>query len=114
MVEVNALSEMLRGRRLGALEATALLRKVMEEIDVAVFTFDSEHCLRLMNRAGERLLGQPSERILGRTAAELGLGDCLEGEPARTLTISFPGGQGAGPCGAALFAKAACRTNSWS
>src|SRR5208337_2153014 len=60
----------------------------------AVFTFDSEQCLRLMNRAGERLLGQPSERILGRTAAELGLGDCLEGEPARTLTISFPGGAG--------------------
>ena len=94
MLEVNALGEALRGRRLGALEATALLRKVMEEIDVAVFTFDSEQCLRLMNRAGERLLGQPSERILGRTAAELGLGDCLEGEPARTLTISFPGGAG--------------------
>ena len=95
MVEVNALGEALRGRRLGALEATALLRKVMEEIDVAVFTFDSEQRLRLMNRAGERLLGQPGERILGQTAAELGLGDCLEGEPARTLTISFPGGSGA-------------------
>jgi PAS domain S-box-containing protein len=94
MVEVNALGDALRGRRLGTLEATALLRKVMEEIDVAVFSFDSEQCLRLMNRAGERLLGQPSERILGRTAAELGLGECLEGEPARTLTISFPGGTG--------------------
>lgn len=94
MLEVNALGEALRGRRLGALEATALLRKVMEEIDVAVFTFDSEQVLRLMNRAGERLLGQPSERLLGRTAAELGLADCLEGEPARTLTISFPGGAG--------------------
>ena len=94
MLEVNALGEALRGRRLGALEATALLRKVMEEINVAVFTFDSEQVLRLMNRAGERLLGQPSERVLGRTAAELGLADCLEGEPARTLTISFPGGAG--------------------
>ncbi len=94
MVEVNALSEMLRARRLGALEATALMRKVMEEIDVAVFTFDGEECLRLMNRAGERLLGKPSERILGRTAEELGLADWLEGEPARTLTTSFPGGAG--------------------
>ena len=74
LVEVNALSEVLRGRRLGALEATALLRKVMEEIDVAVFTFDSEQCLRLMNRAGERLLGQPSERILGRDCGRTGLG----------------------------------------
>ena len=94
LVEVNALSEALRARRLGVLEATALLRKVMEEIDVAVFTFDSVHCLRLMNRAGERLLGQPTERILGQTAAQLGLAECLEGEPARILTISFPGGAG--------------------
>ena len=94
LVEVNALGETLHGRRLGALEATALLRTVMEEIEVAVFTFDSEKRLRLMNRAGERLLGQPSERALGRTAAELALEDCLRGEPARTLTISFPGGAG--------------------
>ena len=94
MVEVNALGEALRERRLGGLEATALLRKVMEEIDVAVFTFDGEHRLRLMNRAGERLLGQPSERVLGKTAAELGLGDCLEGEASRNLAISFPGGAG--------------------
>ena len=40
MIEVNALSETLREQRLGALEATALLRTVMEEIDVAVFTYD--------------------------------------------------------------------------
>ena len=94
MLEVNALGDALRGRRLGALEATALLRKVMEEIDVAVFSFDGDQRLRLMNRAGERLLGQPSERILGCTSAELGLADCLEGEPVRTITISFPGGTG--------------------
>jgi nitrogen fixation/metabolism regulation signal transduction histidine kinase len=94
LLEVNALSDALRGRRLGALEATALLRKVMEEIDVAVFSFNGEQRLRLINRAGERLLGQPSERILGGTAAELGLADCLNGEPTRTLTISFPGGAG--------------------
>ena len=33
-------------QRLGALEATTLLRKVMEEIDVAVFAFDGDHRLR--------------------------------------------------------------------
>jgi PAS domain S-box-containing protein len=71
-----------------------LLRKVMEEIDVAVFTFDSKQCLQLMNRAAERLLGQPSERLLGASAAELGLSDCLQGEASRTATISFPGGAG--------------------
>src|SRR6202165_1223714 len=36
MIEVNALSETLRQQRLGALEATALLRTVMEEVDLAI------------------------------------------------------------------------------
>ena len=71
--EVNALGDTLREQRLGALEATALLRTVMSEIDVAIFAFDAEHRLRLVNRAGERLLGRPTEQLLKRTATELGL-----------------------------------------
>src|SRR5918992_251565 len=73
LLEVNALSETLRSQRLRALEATALLRRVMEEIDVAVFAFDGERRLRLVNRGGERLLAQPAERLLGRPADALGL-----------------------------------------
>ena len=68
MIEVNALVETLRHQRLDALEATTLLRKVMAEIDVAVFTFDEEHELKFVNRAGARLLSQPAERLLGRRA----------------------------------------------
>src|SRR5215468_1360309 len=64
IIEVNALGENLRQQRLAALEATALLSKVMTEIDVAVFAFDAEQRLRLVNRAGERLLGRPGERLL--------------------------------------------------
>lgn len=94
MLELNALSEDLRGERLDAIEATALLSKVMAEIDVAVFTFDGDQRLRLVNRAGERLLSQPSERLLGRSALELGLAECLQEEPARTMEIAFPGGMG--------------------
>ena len=94
MIELNALSATLREQRLGALEATGLLRAVMEEIDVAIFTFDNVAQLRLVNRAGERLMNRPSERLLGLTAAELGLGACLEGEAAATMELSFPGGSG--------------------
>jgi len=94
MIEVNSLSETLREQRLGALEAGALLRTVMEEIDVAIFTFDKENKLRLVNRAGERLLARPVERLLGFTAAELGLGACLEGDHVRTMELTFPGGSG--------------------
>src|SRR5882724_711253 len=64
MLEVNALGELLREQRLGALEATTLLRTVMEEIEVAIFAFDGEQRLKLVNRAGERLLAQPAERVI--------------------------------------------------
>ncbi|HEX7118196.1 MAG TPA: ATP-binding protein [Longimicrobiales bacterium] len=99
--EVQALGQTLREQRLGALEATALLRKVMEEIDVAVFTFDHERRLRLVNRAGERVLATPAERLLGRTADELGLAEALggvdrgrDGEGGRLLDATFPGRAG--------------------
>ncbi|MGB6391134.1 MAG: PAS domain-containing protein, partial [Candidatus Acidiferrales bacterium] len=92
--EVNALGETLRQQRLGALEATALLRKVMEEIDVAVYAFDGAGRLRLVNRAGERLLDTPGERLLGRTAGELGVAECLEGVTPRLEQIAFPGKSG--------------------
>jgi PAS domain S-box-containing protein len=89
-LEANALAETLRGQRLGALEATGLLRTVMAEIDAAVFAFDSDGTLRLVNRAGERLVGQPAERLQGRTAPELGLAECLDGESPRVLDRSGP------------------------
>jgi two-component system, NtrC family, nitrogen regulation sensor histidine kinase NtrY len=94
LLEVNALRETLRAQRLRALEATALLRRVMEEIDVAVFAFDGEHRLRLVNRGGERLLGQPAERLLGRTAEALVLADCIGGETPRSVDRVFPGAAG--------------------
>jgi two-component system nitrogen regulation sensor histidine kinase NtrY len=94
MIEVNALSETLREQRLGALEATALLRTVMEEIDVAVFTFDEVGKLKLVNRAAERLMDRPAERLLGLTASELGLAVCLEGDAVRTMELALPGGTG--------------------
>jgi two-component system nitrogen regulation sensor histidine kinase NtrY len=94
MIEVNALSTMLREQRLGAMEATGLLRIIIEEIDLAIFTFDHETKLRLVNRAGERLLARPLERLLGSPAEELRLAACLEGESARTMDLTFPGTSG--------------------
>jgi nitrogen fixation/metabolism regulation signal transduction histidine kinase len=94
MREVNALGETLRLQRLGALEATALLRKVMEEIDIAVFAFDSSSRLRLLNRAGERILNRPAERAIGRTAEELGVEFCLTVETPHVAQIAFPGKMG--------------------
>lgn len=94
MTEVNALVETLRHQRLDALEATTLLRKVMAEIDVAVYTFDEDGVLKFVNRAGARLLGQPSERLLARRASEIGLAPYLAGAAPRVINTAFPGGVG--------------------
>jgi nitrogen fixation/metabolism regulation signal transduction histidine kinase len=94
MREVNTLGSTLREQRLGAMEATTLLRTVMREIAVAIFAFDENHRLRLVNRAGERLLASPAERLLGQSAAELHLDVCLEGPSVTTLHTAFPGGTG--------------------
>lgn len=91
MLEVNTLGETLHRQRLDALEATALLSKVMEEIDVAAFTFDGSATLRLVNRGGERLLGRRSADLIGKTAEELDLAQCLEGETPRLMDHAFTG-----------------------
>lgn len=93
-LETNLLGETLRSQRLGALEATALLRAVMAEIDVAVFAFDEGRRLRLVNRTGERLLGKPAEQLLGRDATTLGLESGLDGPTPRVLEATFGSGLG--------------------
>ena len=95
LLEVNTLGNTLQAQRLGAMEATALLRTVMAEIDAAIFAFDDTgNQLRLANRAGERLLGVPVERLLGRTADALGLEAFLSGDSPRVHDLVFPGRSG--------------------
>src|SRR5438270_2943036 len=94
VLEINSLSDTLQSQRLGSMEAVALLKKVLMEIDVAVFTFDPQQRLRIVNRAGEQLMGMTQERLLGRTAQELRLGSLLSQPGGRTLRMSFPGREG--------------------
>jgi two-component system nitrogen regulation sensor histidine kinase NtrY len=90
-IEVNALADLLAEQRIGAIEATALLRRVVEEIEVPLFTFDPNQVLRLVNSAGEKLLQQPAVRLLGRTAKDIGLDTCLSVESGTLLPLDFQG-----------------------
>ncbi len=90
-IEVNALADLLADQRIRAIEATALLRRVVEEIEVPLFTFDPDQILRLVNSAGERLLQQPSVRLLGRTAEEIGLAACMKAESETVVPLPFQG-----------------------
>lgn len=93
LFELNRLGVVLHEQRLSALDASALVRAVMQRIDVAVFAFDDQDVLRLVNRAGERLIGYASERAVGLPAATLGLAECLTGLADRTVDARFAGGE---------------------
>lgn len=94
MIQANAIATTMRNQRLGAVEATALLTKVMEEIDVALFTFDGAGKLKLVNRAGARLLAKEANDLLGRDADGLGLASFIGEKDVRTLSHCFPGASG--------------------
>jgi len=76
-LEVNALADMLSSEKVRTIEATALLQRVVDEIDAPLFAFDPSLQLRLVNPAGEHLLRQNKARMMGRKASELGLQECL-------------------------------------
>jgi nitrogen fixation/metabolism regulation signal transduction histidine kinase len=105
--EINQLTEILHEQRLGAIESAALLKAVMTKIDIAIFAFDDEDRLRLSNRAGERLLGAPFERLLGRTAAELDVADWLDRPRGENAPASHR--RPVGPMGRAAFPFSAKR-----
>lgn len=88
-LEVNMLADLLAEQRIGAIEATALLQRVVEEVDTPLFAFDPGEALRLVNSAGERLLRQASPRLLSRTATELGLKTCLSAANASVIPLHF-------------------------
>jgi len=92
---INALADVLREQRLSALEATTLLRKIIDAIDTAIFAFDDARRLCLVNPAGERLLGMHAERATGQSAEALGVASWLAGESPRKIMVDLPGGKGA-------------------
>jgi nitrogen fixation/metabolism regulation signal transduction histidine kinase len=93
-LEVNALTETLRSRRLESVEAAALLARVITEIDAAMFAFDAFGRLRLVNAAGERLLGRPAADLIDRSATDLDLASYLKGDAQRVVEAVFPGKAG--------------------
>jgi len=94
VLEVNDLAEVLQAQRLDEMEAVALLRNVLGEIDVAIFAFDDDQRLRMLNGAAERVLGRTATTAVGLDAQELGLADCLQGPAERTLSLPLAGGKG--------------------
>lgn len=92
ILEINALTRALQEQRFGAVEATALLRKTLAEIEVAMFGFDQDGRLCLVNDSGQQVLGKNTEEIMGHKAKNLGLAACLEGNTPRVVDLALPAG----------------------
>jgi len=88
-LEVNALADLLAKHRTGAIEAVALLQRVVEEVDIPIFAFDPSNRLRLVNSAGEKLLQQPPARLIGKAGSDLGLESCLSCENESLVELHF-------------------------
>ncbi len=92
-LEVNLLADMLSGHKVRTIEATALLQRVVDEIDAPLFAFDPASNLRLVNPAGEHLLRQPKARMMGRKAADLKLQQCLDAENESLVDLKLNASQ---------------------
>jgi nitrogen fixation/metabolism regulation signal transduction histidine kinase len=76
-LEVNRLAGMLQGQRAGALEAMALVERVMRSMQSPVLAFDPDGRLRLLNAAGEKAFELRNQTALGHPAEELKLEELL-------------------------------------
>jgi two-component system nitrogen regulation sensor histidine kinase NtrY len=88
-LEINEFADILQSQRLGELEATTLLRRVISSMDAPVLAFDPAHCLRLINPAAERIFHLTAKRALGCRAGDLQLAMLLD-QPDREIFV-LPG-----------------------
>ena len=90
----NQLAVRLQDEQRDLQQSLQLLSKTLAALDGAVFAFEQDRRLRLINPAGERLLGRPAQILLGCNAAELGLAELFELPSGSIHTASFAGGPG--------------------
>jgi two-component system nitrogen regulation sensor histidine kinase NtrY len=90
-LEINRLAGMLQAQRAGALEAMALVERVMGSMQSPVLAFDPEGRLKLLNAAGGRAFGLQVQTSLGHSARELNLEQLLD--VADEEVMSLGGGQ---------------------
>jgi PAS domain S-box-containing protein len=94
MRQVNDLGSTLQRQRTEAMESTALLTHVMEQIAVAVLAFDPANTVLFANKAAEQLVGRPSADLIGTPAATLGFDEYLAGDARRLVDRTFGGRRG--------------------
>jgi two-component system, NtrC family, nitrogen regulation sensor histidine kinase NtrY len=86
-LEVNALAGMLQSQRTGALEAMALLERVMASMESPVLAFDGNERLLMLNAAGERAFGVSCAKAFGQSAKALHFTHLLEARDGELVLL---------------------------
>jgi nitrogen fixation/metabolism regulation signal transduction histidine kinase len=86
-LEINALASMLQAQRAGALEAMALVERVMSSMQSPVLAFDPDDTLVLLNAAAQRVLGIEPNKGIGRSAKELKITYLIEADDDELLSL---------------------------
>jgi nitrogen fixation/metabolism regulation signal transduction histidine kinase len=92
--DINALADRLQKERLQFEDSARLLGKTLAALDSAVFVFDHDARLRLLNPAAQRLLAGDGHDLVGRHAGELALDALLAVPGACVVKHTFPGRSG--------------------
>jgi nitrogen fixation/metabolism regulation signal transduction histidine kinase len=92
--DINTLADRLQHERLQSEDSARLLGKTLAALDSAVFVFDSDARLRLLNPAAQRLLTGERHALIGRRADELALDALLNAPSAQVIRHVFPGRSG--------------------
>jgi nitrogen fixation/metabolism regulation signal transduction histidine kinase len=92
-LEINALAGMLQTQRAGALEAIALVERVMASMESPVLAFDPDERVRMLNAAGERAFGILALKALGMNAQSLKLQHLLTAQDGEVISLRRPGSQ---------------------
>lgn len=90
----NELAARLQDEQRGLHESLQLLSKTLAALDGAVFAFERDGRLRLVNPAGERLLGRAAVELLGADASVLGLAPLFDVASGEIVAHGFPGQSG--------------------
>ncbi|MEH6384834.1 MAG: ATP-binding protein [Colwellia sp.] len=88
---VNRLRDLLHAERTGAAETGALFARVVEKVDVALFAFDPNGNLCMVNERGLLLLNRSRKEVLDKSAQMLGLAACLASSDNKVLRLNLAG-----------------------
>ncbi len=91
--QINFLTDTLMRQRYEVKESQILLAKVISHIDVAIFAFDHNRKITLVNPAGEKLLRQKQKALLGQTIGQW-LPDTVLAQRDGVAEFNFPADSG--------------------